>query len=63
MSNGSTSSSTSSGGGGSVAIVAIVAILLLVGVAAWFIWGRPSGTRVVHHSGATTSQSTGHDSL
>lgn len=31
-----------SSGNGSVGIVAIVAILVLVGVASWFIWGRPN---------------------
>lgn len=41
-----------SSGNSSVGIVAILAILVLVGVASWFIWGRPTGTRAP----ATTSQ-------
>jgi hypothetical protein len=50
MSNGSSSSS--------VGIVAILAIVVLVGAAAWFIWGRSGNSRV---SPATTSQPAGAD--
>jgi len=51
-------------GSGSVAIVAIVAILLLVGAAAWFVWGRSGGSRSVHRTTVgATSQPAGKDSL
>jgi hypothetical protein len=43
-----------SSGNSSVGIVAILAILVLVGVAAWFVWGRPGRTRVAETT--TTSQ-------
>jgi hypothetical protein len=43
-----------SSGNSSVGIVAIIAILVLVGVAAWFTWGRPGRTRV--NETTTTSQ-------
>jgi ABC-type transporter Mla subunit MlaD len=38
----------------SVGIVAIVALLILVGVGAWFVWGRSRGP--VTTTPATTSQ-------
>lgn len=34
-------------GSNNVSIVAIIAILILVGFAAWFVWGRPASRRAV----------------
>jgi multidrug efflux pump subunit AcrA (membrane-fusion protein) len=47
--------SDGSGSNSSVKIVAILAVVVLVGVAAWFIWGRSGGSRVAPAT-STTSQ-------
>jgi hypothetical protein len=48
--------SEGSSGNSSVGIVAIMAILVLVGVGAWFVWGRSASSRVPAKTTTTTSE-------
>ena len=43
----------------SVGIVAIVAVLILPGAAAWFVWGRSSGTTASPKAAATAPANDG----